>query len=96
MLTADLLTTFPALYCWGLHFKNAKSQVRAISDVCLHRAASLSDGFVDGDSVVCPYHAYKFDGNGRLSYIPGVDESLLRKNKRVARTVWYKTLEQAG
>lgn len=127
-----------------------------------HSAAALSDGWLDGDLVVCPYHAYKFDGDGKLRYIPGVDEvrgrdemrrrgtarhgmawhgvrlrvwgdrpmhgrrerkqgdpglvptrthshtihsphakrtnpqNLLAKNKRTARTVWYKTAEQGG
>lgn len=77
-------------------FRIPSGEVRAISDICLHRAAALSDGWLDGDMVVCPYHAYKFDGDGKLRYIPGVDENLLAKNKRTARTVWYKTMEQAG
>ncbi|TFJ87048.1 hypothetical protein NSK_001382 [Nannochloropsis salina CCMP1776] len=77
-------------------FRAASGEVKAISDICLHRAAALSDGWLDGDLVVCPYHAYKFDGEGKLRYIPGVDEGMLAKNKRTARTVWYKTLEQGG
>lgn len=77
-------------------FRISTGEVRAISDICLHRAAALSDGWLEDDLVVCPYHAYKFDGDGKLRYIPGVDENLLAKNKRTARTVWYKTMEQGG
>lgn len=77
-------------------FRTSSGEVKAISDICLHRAAALSDGWLDGDLVVCPYHAYKFDGEGKLRYIPGVDEGMLAKNKRTARTVWYKTYEQGG
>ena len=47
--------------------------------------------------VVCPYHGYKFDGEGKLRYIPGVDENVISKNSdKATRTVWYKTMEQAG
>jgi len=77
-------------------FRSSSGEVKAISDICLHRAAALSDGWLDGDLVVCPYHAYKFDGEGKLRYVPGVDEGMLAKNKRTARTVWYKTMEQGG
>jgi len=78
-------------------FRTPNGEVRAISDVCVHRAAALSDGYLDDDMVVCPYHGYKFDGDGKLRYIPGVEESLLEKNsKKATRTVYYKTMEQAG
>ena len=36
-------------------------EVRAISDTCPHAGASLASGFVEGDAVVCPWHAAKFD-----------------------------------
>jgi nitrite reductase/ring-hydroxylating ferredoxin subunit len=33
----------------------------AIDDTCTHGAASLADGFVEGDEVECPFHAGRFD-----------------------------------
>jgi naphthalene 1,2-dioxygenase system ferredoxin subunit len=31
-------------------------QVYATQDTCTHGAASLSDGFIDGDRIECPFH----------------------------------------
>jgi phenylpropionate dioxygenase-like ring-hydroxylating dioxygenase large terminal subunit len=45
--------------------------VQAISDVCIHRGASLSNGWVQHDRLVCPYHGFEFEGNGNLAYMPG-------------------------
>lgn len=33
----------------------------AFDDVCTHRACSLSEGELDGASIVCPCHAGEFD-----------------------------------
>ncbi len=33
----------------------------AIDDTCTHGAASLAEGFVEGDEVECPFHAGRFD-----------------------------------
>lgn len=32
----------------------------AINDCCPHMGASLASGYVDGNDVVCPWHAWKF------------------------------------
>lgn len=32
----------------------------AINDFCPHMGASLADGCVDGDAVMCPWHAWRF------------------------------------
>ena len=34
---------------------------RAFDDVCTHRACSLSEGELDGATIVCPCHAGEFD-----------------------------------
>jgi nitrite reductase (NADH) small subunit len=35
-------------------------QVYAIDDVCPHMGASLSGGYVEGNIVTCPWHAWRF------------------------------------
>jgi nitrite reductase/ring-hydroxylating ferredoxin subunit len=32
----------------------------AINDVCPHMGASLGEGFLEGDQVICPWHAWRF------------------------------------
>lgn len=35
--------------------------VRAVQAECPHRAGPLADGLIGGETVVCPFHAWKFD-----------------------------------
>ena len=37
-----------------------EGEVRVIDDTCPHAGASLAQGFVDGDCVVCPVHFWAF------------------------------------
>ena len=42
------------------------------SDICTHGEASLSDGFVDGDEIECPWHSGRFCvRDGRATALPG-------------------------
>ncbi|MDE3203104.1 MAG: Rieske 2Fe-2S domain-containing protein [Acidobacteriota bacterium] len=47
--------------------------VRAAVDECPHRAARLSQGWVDQEALVCPYHGWRFDAQGRCVTIPALD-----------------------
>jgi nitrite reductase (NADH) small subunit len=38
----------------------SNGQYQAIDDVCPHMGASLAGGYVEGDSVTCPWHAWRF------------------------------------
>ena len=37
------------------------SRVYAVGDSCPHMGASLSDGYIDGRTVICPWHGWMFD-----------------------------------
>jgi nitrite reductase (NADH) small subunit/3-phenylpropionate/trans-cinnamate dioxygenase ferredoxin subunit len=37
------------------------AKVWAVGDSCPHMGASLSEGYLDGQSVVCPWHSWVFD-----------------------------------
>lgn len=36
-------------------------EVFALDNVCPHEGGPLADGFVEGDAVMCPLHAWSFD-----------------------------------
>lgn len=49
-------------------WQNAQGEVFALDNICPHMQAPLSDGWIchQQNTVVCPFHALKFDGQGRL------------------------------
>jgi phenylpropionate dioxygenase-like ring-hydroxylating dioxygenase large terminal subunit len=64
-------------------------RIHAWQDVCIHRGAKLSLGTVRGECLVCPYHAWEYDGSGRCVHIPAQPERLppLRARANVYRAV---------
>ena len=48
----------------------ARDGVRAWQDLCVHRGAKLSLGIVRHEHLICPYHAWEYDGSGRCVRIP--------------------------
>lgn len=40
---------------------NVAGQFYAIGNMCPHRGAALSDGFLSGNKVFCPWHCFDFD-----------------------------------
>jgi len=39
---------------------NLAGEYRAINDTCPHMGASLAAGYMEGDAVTCPWHAWRF------------------------------------
>ncbi len=42
-------------------FRVKENEFYAIDDVCSHQAGPLGEGYLDGYSVRCPWHAWDFD-----------------------------------
>ncbi len=40
---------------------NVNSRLRAVGNPCPHRGAPLAQGWLDGNSIVCPLHSWTFD-----------------------------------
>lgn len=52
---------------------NVDGEYFAIGNVCPHRGGSLGDGSVDGKTVTCPLHAWKFDiATGNSTLFPNI------------------------
>ena len=42
----------------------AQGELVALADVCPHRSAPLSMGFVENNELVCQYHGWRFGESG--------------------------------
>jgi len=45
------------VFCLG----NLHGDLHAVNGICPHRGGPLGEGWVDGESVVCPWHAWSFN-----------------------------------
>jgi NAD(P)H-dependent nitrite reductase small subunit len=52
---------------------NFNGEFHAINDLCPHRGASLSDGFLDAGKVFCPWHCFDFNlKTGKCETVPSM------------------------
>jgi vanillate O-demethylase monooxygenase subunit len=51
-------------------YRTAAGTVTTLHDRCAHRAFPLSRGTLDGDTVVCGFHGFRYDGTGRCVGVP--------------------------
>jgi len=60
-------------------WQNSQGEVFALSNVCPHLQAPLSEGWVcqERNTITCPFHALEFDGQGRLHQAGKVGAQLL-------------------
>ena len=56
-------------------FRDAQGAVRVFDAFCPHLGANLGyGGKVVGDTLQCPFHGWRFDGNGRCVQVPYADK----------------------
>ena len=75
-------------------WRDSAGRAHCLSNTCIHRGGSLAGGRVCEDEVQCPYHGWRFAGDGRCTRIPS-----LGKDARVparARVDSYPTDEKYG
>jgi phenylpropionate dioxygenase-like ring-hydroxylating dioxygenase large terminal subunit len=53
-------------------WRSADGIAHAQLDRCPHLGAALSSGRVEGDRIVCPFHGFHFDRDGRCTHIPSL------------------------
>jgi vanillate O-demethylase monooxygenase subunit len=51
-------------------FRTEDGKPVALSDRCAHRAYPLSLGALDGDTIVCGYHGFRFNCDGNCTEVP--------------------------
>jgi len=75
-------------------FRDEAGVAHCLSDVCLHRGGSLSGGWNKGNCVACPYHGWRFDGDGKVTLIPSEGDAFSPPDR--ARIDAYPTQEAYG
>lgn len=74
-------------------FRLADGRVNAARDLCLHRGVPLSMGFIENDNLVCAYHGFRYDGDGRCVCIPAHPGAAIPPKLRLQS---YPTEERYG
>ncbi len=71
---------------WQQHialYRDADGTAHALEDACLHKGVALHKGEVVDGCVVCPYHGWRYDGQGRCVSIPYYPEQKKLPSARV-------------
>jgi len=72
-------------------WRDADGKVHVWNDLCLHRGARLSKGFIQNDKVVCPYHGWNYDSSAQCVLMPAAPhEKPMRKARATAHQIVEK------
>ncbi len=77
-------------------FRDLSGKVSCLSDVCVHRGASLSQGMVVNGCVECPYHGWRYDSEGDCVKIPAQPDNGRKGIPKKARVDGYPVEEHYG
>ncbi|BDT91444.1 MULTISPECIES: Rieske 2Fe-2S domain-containing protein [Nocardia] len=72
-------------------FRGENGTLNVLDAYCRHMGGDLSQGTVKGDAVACPFHDWRWGGDGRCKEIP-----YGRRVPPLARTRTWHALEQDG
>lgn len=62
---------------------NAGGQIYALAELCTHVMRPLSEGDLDGEELVCPFHGGRFDVKTGEALGPPVSEPLAVYNVKI-------------
>ena len=69
-------------------------EVRAFADLCVHRGTPISMGWIKGDEIICAYHGWSYNREGRCTRIPSIPpEHPIPKRACLTR---YRACERYG
>ena len=75
-------------------WRDSAGRTHCLSNTCIHRGGSLAGGRVRGDDVQCPYHGWRFGGDGQCTRIPSLGTDAKVPGR--ARVDSYPTAERYG
>lgn len=72
-------------------FADSGGALHVLDGYCRHMGGDLTQGTVKGDAIACPFHDWRWGGDGRCASIP-----YARRVPVAARTRSWRVLEQNG
>jgi len=60
----------------GVCLANVNGELSALDNLCPHRQGPLGQGWIEGDTVICPWHSWAFHVKTGLSEYPA-DEAVV-------------------
>lgn len=75
-------------------WRDSNNKVHCLSNTCTHRGGSLAGGTIKEDCVQCPYHGWRFDGDGNCVGIPSLGPNPKIPNR--TRIDAYPVVERYG
>jgi 3-ketosteroid 9alpha-monooxygenase subunit A len=72
-------------------FRSGDGEINILDAFCRHMGGNLANGQVKGNEIACPFHDWRWGGDGRCKQVP-----YARRAPRLARTATWTTLEQDG
>src|SRR3984893_4104482 len=72
-------------------FADSSGALHVLDGYCRHMGGDLTQGTVKGDAIACPFHDWRWGGDGRCASIP-----YARRVPVAARTRSWRVLEQNG
>lgn len=72
-------------------WRDQQGQMHVWEDLCMHRGARLSKGFIQDNKVVCPYHGWNYDGSAKCVLMPAAPQDTpMKKARAIAHHVQEK------
>lgn len=74
-------------------WRDAGGAAHVWKDLCIHRGARLSKGWIANDTVVCPYHGWRYDGSAQCVLVPSAPDQAPPER---ARAFSHPVMERYG
>tara|TARA_B100000519_G_scaffold196780_1_gene203640 strand:+ start:660 stop:1832 length:1173 start_codon:yes stop_codon:yes gene_type:complete len=72
-------------------FADSKGELKILDGYCRHMGGNLAQGTVKGDEVACPFHDWRWGGDGKCKLVP-----YAKRTPRLARTRAWHTDVRGG